>query len=561
MNQVLTIANFKDWTVESYTADQFDQTIGHVEANWVLDDDTSVTQTNNCLPSFFYSDFNPFNKTIEVELSVGDQDDDFIGFALNFQPGDTTNPSPDILVVDWMGKEESGKRTIRMQLSRITNLPSFLGFTHLDSIQKAMTLSETTWEKNRVYKFKFVYTESLIQVFVDGSEEFKVEGTFTDGRFACYACGQPGVTFRNVAVEGESPSWEQTSHTVLSLDHSLSFGDSVGIDGDVAIIGAPTGELESEAYIYKLEEGEWKQQQKLQTSDSQSNTVLGYATGFGFSVDISGDVAIVGASNLGVAYIFKLEEGEWKQQKKLQWDNSSVPYFGSSVAISGDVAIVGVVYGDAAYIFKLEGGEWKQQQKLQPSDLPSNAQFGYFVDISGDVAVVGAPQGDAAYIFKLEGGEWKQQQKLQASDWQGKAQFGYSVAIDGDVAIIGAISIQAVYIFKLEKGTWNQQQKLQQPDLPSAHQVGYGNQFGQFVDLDGDVAIISATNAYVPGKPYVGVAFVYKLEEGTWKQKQKLEGDDFPKGGYFARDVNISRGIAIVGGFNTDTVYIFQAED
>ncbi|NES24943.1 MAG: hypothetical protein F6K41_40055, partial [Symploca sp. SIO3E6] len=98
----MTTANLNNWTVESYTAAQFSNTYHHVDANWVVDPGgTSVSQITDCLPSFFYSDFNAFDNTIEVELVTGNRDDDFLGFALNFQPGDTTNPNPDILVVDW----------------------------------------------------------------------------------------------------------------------------------------------------------------------------------------------------------------------------------------------------------------------------------------------------------------------------------------------------------------------------------------------------------------------------------------------------------------------------
>ncbi|NEQ69733.1 MAG: hypothetical protein F6K21_30430 [Symploca sp. SIO2D2] len=195
----MTIDNFKNWKVESYTKKQLDPNnkYPHVEANWIVDNNSSsVTQTKTCLPSFFYSDFNTFHQTIEVELAIGYKDDDFLGFALNFQPGDTTNPNPDILLVDWMGKERK-ERPNRMQLSHITYQPDFLQFTRLDYIARAKTLSSKIWENNRVYKFKFFCTETNIKVWVDGSLEFDISGTFTDGRFAYYAGGQRDVTFRN----------------------------------------------------------------------------------------------------------------------------------------------------------------------------------------------------------------------------------------------------------------------------------------------------------------------------------------------------------------------------
>ena len=375
--KLMTIANFKDWTVESYTADQFDKPLGHVEANWVVDDDTSVTQTNNCLPSFFYSNFNTFNKTIEAELKAGPPDDDFIGFALNFQPGDTTNPSPDILVVDWAGNDDNRPK---MQLSHITNLPSFLGFTHLDYIKEAKNLSTVPWEPNRVYKFKFLCTESRIQVWVDGSLEFDVDGTFTDGRFACYACGQRDVTFRNVQYEADgggdafsSGNWELVSSTKYQpsdLTQSIYFGNSVAVSGDKAIVGAYLAYVSAgHAYIYQWDGTAWQQQQKLEDEDKERYAHLGY------SVAISGEWAIAGAPR----------------------SNVTPP---SSGQTSGSQE-------GAVYIFKLEEETWQQTQKIRPYYLQPRDKFGTSVDISGEVLIVGCPYGDSpeapnigtAYIY------------------------------------------------------------------------------------------------------------------------------------------------------------------
>ncbi len=52
----------------------------------------------------FYSDFNAHNKLIEGTLEVTENptaDDDYIGFALGFNPGDSGNSSASYLLVDW----------------------------------------------------------------------------------------------------------------------------------------------------------------------------------------------------------------------------------------------------------------------------------------------------------------------------------------------------------------------------------------------------------------------------------------------------------------------------
>ena len=91
---------------------------------------------------------------------------------------------------------------------------------------------------------------------------------------------------------------------------------------------------------------------------------------YGWSVSISGDYAIIGAyeedagaTGAGAAYIFKHTGTSWVQEAKLQAsDAEASDRFGYSVAISGDYAIVGASGEDtggvnvgAAYIFKRTG--------------------------------------------------------------------------------------------------------------------------------------------------------------------------------------------------------------
>ena len=74
-----------------------------------------------------------------------------------------------------------------------------------------------------------------------------------------------------------------------------------------------------------------------------SNT--GQGNGFGVSVAVSGDTAVVGAQNengAGAAYVFIRSGTTWTQQAYLKPSNAQ-PFddFGSSVAVSGDTVVVG----------------------------------------------------------------------------------------------------------------------------------------------------------------------------------------------------------------------------
>ena len=125
----------------------------------------------------------------------------------------------------------------------------------------------------------------------------------------------------------------------------------------------------------------------------------------------------------GAAYIFtRSEQGEWSEQQKIQSsDLANRDRFGGSVSISsdGNTVIVGatekdygaIANGGGAYIFtRSEQGEWLEQQKFQASDNTGGLYFGSSISISGDgeTAIVGAigeaSEGQntgAAYVFQI----------------------------------------------------------------------------------------------------------------------------------------------------------------
>ena len=83
--------------------------------------------------------------------------------------------------------------------------------------------------------------------------------------------------------------------------------------------------------------------------------------------------------------------------------------------------------------------------KITASDGADFDEFGYSVSISGDYAVVGAFADDdngsssgSAYIFKRTGTSWTQEAKLLPSDGAAGDEFGLFVSISGDYAVVGA---------------------------------------------------------------------------------------------------------------------------
>ncbi len=201
------------WTAESYPA-----VSGFGAGNWtVAGDGDSVFQSVNGQPTLFYSDFNAINSEVTGVLSIGGGDDDLAGFALGFNPGDSTNAAADYLLIDWKGGTQDfnfgapsntpgSTSEAGLAVSRVTGIPTadeFWGHVDFDEnpggglteLARANTLGETGWTANTDYEFRFIFQSNRLQVFVDDTLEFDIAGSFSDGRLAFYNFSQAGVTY------------------------------------------------------------------------------------------------------------------------------------------------------------------------------------------------------------------------------------------------------------------------------------------------------------------------------------------------------------------------------
>lgn len=143
---------------------------------------------------------------------------------------------------------------------------------------------------------------------------------------------------------------------------------------------------------------------------------------FGYSCAISGNIVIVGAHldddngwNSGSAYLFDATTGQ-QITKLLATNGVESAHFGWSVDISGNTAIIGAVFdgyngafAGAAYLFDTNTG--KQRAKLLPSDGVFSDYFGWSVGVSGAFAIIGAPfengngaESGSAYLFGSNNG-------------------------------------------------------------------------------------------------------------------------------------------------------------
>jgi hypothetical protein len=289
------------------------------------------------------------------------------------------------------------------------------------------------------------------------------------------------------------------------------FGFSVAINDGLALVGSPfdddNGTDSGSVYLFDVATG--IQLAKLKPADGAPNAF------FGYSVAISGNIALVGGFFQGSAYVFDITSGQ--QLAKLKpADGAPSGFFGASVALSGNVALVGR-YGDdengpdsgSAYLFNATTGQ--QIAKLKPADGAADDRFGGSVAISGNTALVGSEQDDdndpysgSAYLFDITTGQ--QIAKLKPADGAAFDTFGRSVAISGNTALVGSpfddnsgFASGSAYLFNVTTG--QQIAKLKPADGES------GDFFGSSVALSGNTAIVGSSrdddNGTDSGSAYV----------------------------------------------------------
>lgn len=304
------------------------------------------------------------------------------------------------------------------------------------------------------------------------------------------------------------------------------FGWSVAINGDTIVVGAMQkgDDQQGAAYVFVKPPSGWQsmtQTAKLLASDNPQDGL------FGWSVAVDGDTIAVTARNLATTYVFVKPAQGWidmTQTAELFPLPAAYPY-AYSVAVQGNTVVVGVVNGDAqgaAYVFIEPAGGWagslQPTATLTSTDIDTESQFGDSVAISGGTIVVGDSGADqdfgAAYVFVKPSTGWMnmtQTAKLTPSDGSSLDTFGASVAIAQRTVIVGAPKFSlpgAAYIFVQPSSGWSDM--TESAELLSTSQVE--DQFGYFVAINGNTAIVSA--AFAKPQP---TGYVFVKPEAGWK--------------------------------------------
>lgn len=360
----------------------------------------------------------------------------------------------------------------------------------------------------------------------------------------------------------------QTAKLLASDASSHSaFGASLAQSDDRILIGAFVSDgvarASGSAYIFRADGGSWAEQIKLTASDASE------LDWFGASVALDRDLAIIGAPQIfndgaGAAYVFRFDGTTWNEEAKLIASDGDVrDGFGSSVSVSGDIAIVGapmvddgaVVWTGAAYIFRHTGGEWTEVQELTAPDPQTQDKFGGHVCVRGNRAIVGATQfpdrSGAAYVYHNDGNEWILEATLTGHDSTSGDIFSRSISLNDGRILIGALGDDdrtgSAYVFRHDGENWMEAAKL------TASDAAKNAEFGSSVSLSGDFAVIGAQKEddVASGS---GAAYVFRFDGVNWNEQYKLTASDLwrPRNARFGMAVSLDGDVGVVGADGTD---------
>jgi FG-GAP repeat len=254
----------------------------------------------------------------------------------------------------------------------------------------------------------------------------------------------------------------------------------------------------------------------------------GPSMSFGSSVDVDGDTAVIGSRGFGgprTATVYERQGLDWVPVQTLTGLSGGVGYT-TPVALDGDTLMLGHPTLRRVYVYIRNGGTWSFLQELVAFPPVSGTRFGSTIALDGDRVAIGAPVdntskpgGGAVHMFERVGGNWIHAARLEARPVRGDGFFGLSVALEGDTLVVGEPGYQfamsswnRAFIFNRQGGTWQFEQVLEEP---------FGTAFGHSVDIDQGLVAISAYKDTSHGGPWTGsVIFFERL--GTWQEVDRL---------------------------------------
>ena len=372
-----------------------------------------------------------------------------------------------------------------------------------------------------------------------------------------------------------------------------SFGESVSVRGDVAIVGAPdydgTSASQGAAFVYRRDpiSSEWVFAEQI------TGAVMppGFSVSLGTSVSIDGNFAAIGARsnagmlfNVGTGFLYSYDpvSSSWSPDASFfSPEQFHGDFMGSSTAIDGATALFGAPgvrlnsVLDAGTVTIAEqdvGGDWIQTDAVWLSDGTARDRLGSSVDLDGPLAIAGAPGNrhlpdpGAAYIYRFDPstGEWTEDQRLEPES-NGEAHlFGDSVGISGEFAVVAGPLHDAigedsgsvrVYRYDSLLEEWTETQTLTASD---------GGLFASSLAIRGNSLVIGGAGSFPTSRVF---SYRWDALASLWIEEQIVTPAGSAPGEQFGASVALNESMLVVGAPYDDgategsgAMYIFERD-
>ena len=347
------------------------------------------------------------------------------------------------------------------------------------------------------------------------------------------SAGEPrSVTFtvidKKVAYQ---PQPYQQLQKLLAHDpeKTSQFGYIISVSGNTLAIVSPPflPEQEGAVYIYKKTPTGWKVDQKVKPNVNDSELIVRGGIG------ISDHWMMIGAeAGDATVFVFQKQASGWKQVQQLSVPADSYDNFGRTIVMTDDQAIIGDATGtdgNTIFVYERTSSGWQQTNTFSSPEQDSSYYyfygdaFGFTFSFSGNYAIVGdagnSEKGEsagAAYVYKKTSSGWQRIQKITASDAAPYSVFGASIAMDGDYAVVGATNAGGygkAYIFKRTASGWKETTRLRAFDKKT------GGGFGRDISIRGNQIAISAT---VLNGQIAEAVYLAERKGSSWVETAKL---------------------------------------
>ena len=426
-------------------------------------------------------------------------------------------------------------------------------------------------------------TTAAIRLPAPAGKSDDLVGTSVAVASSTVVVGAPGTTAdAGAAYVFERPNggWSSATTSVTltaaDADSEDGFGESVSIDQDTIVVGAPQAkgpnhDDEGAAYVFRKSGAAW--------SSTDSHVKLTSAIGgdgdrFGFSTSVDGDTIAVGAPTAlsrlvlrcGTVHLFTKPVGGWSASSdSFQFSSCDRPdeWFGYSVDVDGDSVIMGFPElaspdegAGRAYVLTRAGDVWSASSTVARLSIPNGGtadDTGVGVALAGDHVFIGAPgrhQGVGSVgVFRKLGDGWRGERQFIEISPVGQ-RFGTSLDVHNGIVAVGAPlgrdadgqSTGGVHVFTQPLASSPVSVRL------APENIDQSTRFGNSIAMSTDLIVSGAPG--IGGQAAPGRAYAFKKAgDGTWGQATTtaLSASDGTVGNAFGASIDVDGNTLVIG--------------